>query len=1541
MAKPSLFENPLDLKQVSGPPAPGKSAPARPKATGFHSSVRPKGPHPDPDVMKMQKTLNAAGYHVAVDGVMGPQTAAAMKAAAARPHVQPPRVVQARPVSVIQRAVMESAHRGSGVIDPTRTGTDPARIAQVQGEQGGPSVAGYRFASNLFGPDLSAKIPGVSPTPGAGTRDFYVSHIGPVPIPGGTGVDLALLPFQIPSKTLRIARAGLGLKMGAPVGEGKTALRTIEGHGASTTIPAAGSHTGRFLEHLSDTIMPEGMRAKAAGNEAARTLKTKFTAESTQARELNRLTQIGNKIPVHQEYALRLLLEQDTPARAIAHHSALSEASMFHAGALAHQLHVKYANRASKYLKVNADGSVELSKFATPRMHEAYDLLKKNGAHREEIYLRLGRLQDEQIIARANRPRNVRGGAIWQTREKTALDALDANEPRKLYFDHIDHTVSDPIEAQAMKEWMDNAAWAHNPEDPSELWNKVKGIETFLKQEPGTQGTLFQGGAAARQSALRAQADDLMKQADRQLAELEAQGMAPAGDAAAKSSQAAAFREQSRLRAQAVALREEAERLEKKVARERMAGHHQQDPLFEHAPEAPGGGAQRDVLPSDLHLTARKATQLAKGIIAVNKLPKSINEEAHVAKVIQRFYNMAVRGAANKDWYDRAANNLAQLAAWNNVSPETIIRLAAVYSQRKSPSGSVPFILKAIKDFAEHGEVRTGMGAQRAKATEILRGGEPYTGQKTDSYSHNILASLLKNPDDRATIDSWMKRVGKEGGPDSVTALEYNLLQEISRAVAAELGWEPKQAQAAVWVIAKAEGLLRDNPTWSPEKALAEAKDAYDAGVARHGAQIKLDLGAVDKIAHDLEPATFPDPGAQGQEFTDFFTAATSGEHAPKVKPEWTFSDPAHQAFHEAALKHSGNFDAHIEASIPDYRGKEVRKGVAISKAFPGGKVLDIGASEGSWAKALSERGVETVSLDPNEAMHEFWSRTEVPGAAYAQETIGPGFDQFKQHTNYGAYDVVNESMTFQFISNDRRGQIAEVKKLLKPDGLAILDEKVLGPQWSKNEALKDTWKSQFFTTAQQKAKNKVVKFQGDSASGMMANMVQGDFLAKTLRANFKHVQPYWHEGNFVGYVASDSRETLDRFLKSYDYRDIPKSQIGEGAPPRLVDTDPAAAWEHLVSSTMPKLKNGKASTNKDIWAQGEQEILDMIERHPNLPESKYIRDLYNKSVEHGNSPPADTFFQTMGPDDIPNLSHDQLIAQIDGAIKYARTWHDVVPYVNEVVRRADELMGVAVCRPKSRPPPGRPWPRRIRSSRSCGTPARSSERSSWRPGITRATSLPITAWRLSTGRPRSWHRRTPAVRWRSRSKRRWRSRPSLRRRGRCAATRSTGGRSLSSCPPRTRRSWTTFATPCLATSTSAVPVTRRAARSTSRARTGSRAPSPSAPREQPSASRGTRISPRSVTSGLTSSWSTVMSPPKRCRRSPSRPRSRTRTNTALVLGRGCPSQRRESRCTRTTLVRSRGSWGLAAPRQKVSARPSPRSPGVWRGRTTTVRFPT
>ena len=270
-----------------------------------------------------------------------------------------------------------------------------------------------------------------------------------------------------------------------------------------------------------------------------------------------------------------------------------------------------------------------------------------------------------------------------------------------------------------------------------------------------------------------------------------------------------------------------------------------------------------------------------------------------------------------------------------------------------------------------------------------------------------------------------------------------------------------------------------------------------------------------------------------GLEFKDFFSGKTTSDEG---------------------------FRDHIYNSIPSYKEMEKLTSDALVDMYKNkGIMLDIGASEGQWGKYVSDRSngnIITHNLDPNKEMKDTFERDPVEGAKYIQRAFGDGFtdgdEEIKGYKPKNRYDVVRESMTFQFISTDRDSQYKMAKDALKDGGIFITNSKTHlrdKDEYQKYEKLKDLYKRQSFTDAEIKKKAKEV------LPTMSKYMVDLKYTFNALNKHFKYVREYWTSGNFHGFVASDDKTKIERFLNYLPQsKGFPNSVEGKIIDPIAID---------------------------------------------------------------------------------------------------------------------------------------------------------------------------------------------------------------------------------------------------------------------------------------------------------------------------------------------------------------------------------------------------
>ncbi len=338
-----------------------------------------------------------------------------------------------------------------------------------------------------------------------------------------------------------------------------------------------------------------------------------------------------------------------------------------------------------------------------------------------------------------------------------------------------------------------------------------------------------------------------------------------------------------------------------------------------------------------------------------------------------------------------------------------------------------------------------------------------------------------------------------------------------------------------------------------------------------------------------------------GQETQNFFSELISGMN-PDLKPNRPYQQiielnhpqlaEAQDIYNKYVLQ-GGDFNPHYFTSIPTVYETQIIKAQALVNMFADIndidspfadriRILDIGGTEGSWSNTVAELGGNRFyveNLEPNPKANELYNAMETPenskirnqAFSYLLDDQGKYFDKPSQvkFADFGAggrpdkatglrtsqfegaqrYQVVHESMTFQFIDANRKAQINFiVDNLLTDDGILLIEEKFTNNDviYQNNEKMKDDFKRLYYTEEQ-------INSKAQNIVGPMGNkQVSVQEIENILGSRFKYVNQYWDSGNFKGYIASnnpiaetfvDEIHLLDTSLTNHGYSTAPTQE--------------------------------------------------------------------------------------------------------------------------------------------------------------------------------------------------------------------------------------------------------------------------------------------------------------------------------------------------------------------------------------------------------------
>lgn len=240
--------------------------------------------------------------------------------------------------------------------------------------------------------------------------------------------------------------------------------------------------------------------------------------------------------------------------------------------------------------------------------------------------------------------------------------------------------------------------------------------------------------------------------------------------------------------------------------------------------------------------------------------------------------------------------------------------------------------------------------------------------------------------------------------------------------------------------------------------------------------------------------------------------------------------------------RRQGFFDRHYHSSIPYRLEEECRMAHAVlryaQESLRPFSIYSLGTAEGTMARTLCELGqgmIRSLSCSPNEENYKcFMAYGEPP---HAEFFIGPFHRLTKDYLRgeqrladfATGFDVILEDTTFQMYSPNRHDQIGFVAQHLKDDGILLLVEKFRAADardYAAREAQKDYgFKTRYFGREEIERKAKTVLTTMHDCEVTLADM------ATAVYAHFRHCVVTWNSGNFYGLAASNSEDSLRRYL--------------------------------------------------------------------------------------------------------------------------------------------------------------------------------------------------------------------------------------------------------------------------------------------------------------------------------------------------------------------------------------------------------------------------
>jgi hypothetical protein len=176
----------------------------------------------------------------------------------------------------------------------------------------------------------------------------------------------------------------------------------------------------------------------------------------------------------------------------------------------------------------------------------------------------------------------------------------------------------------------------------------------------------------------------------------------------------------------------------------------------------------------------------------------------------RRYFSLGQEGL---HWYDHTPKVILELFGGDVDRTELYIYLLAATSPTMGVRQNSRIALKTLKMFDRYGvdeQVFRKAFKFDAHFFNVMRAlrKEMIQGRKVTSFAKNLLGpSYFPDAADAVTVDRWMMRIARglcteilTKEEDAPSAPEYRCVERAVRKLAAEVGVEPRQYQAAAWV---------------------------------------------------------------------------------------------------------------------------------------------------------------------------------------------------------------------------------------------------------------------------------------------------------------------------------------------------------------------------------------------------------------------------------------------------------------------------------------------------------------------------------------------------------------------------------------------------------------------------------------------------------------------------------------------------------------------------------------------------------------------
>jgi hypothetical protein len=183
--------------------------------------------------------------------------------------------------------------------------------------------------------------------------------------------------------------------------------------------------------------------------------------------------------------------------------------------------------------------------------------------------------------------------------------------------------------------------------------------------------------------------------------------------------------------------------------------------------------------------------------------PEGINSPQKLAALTRAITSLTKEGEFGRFWYERSGRQILDLTGGNKDDAEKIIQAVAITSANTPVASNFDFAIQAYYQWKNGQPIKTGKyTTAMSNKLQKMFDGEDWAGRKTNNFYNNLMREVDPSKVQGVTTDLWMMRAfGFD--KDAPTSAQYSFVENETKRIAENLGWEPQQVQASIWVALK------------------------------------------------------------------------------------------------------------------------------------------------------------------------------------------------------------------------------------------------------------------------------------------------------------------------------------------------------------------------------------------------------------------------------------------------------------------------------------------------------------------------------------------------------------------------------------------------------------------------------------------------------------------------------------------------------------------------------------------------------------------